>query len=129
MMSESQTELTLKTVGEIAGAFWVPAYQRGFRWGKEQVEQLLQDIWEHVTKAAPGDSSCLQPMVVTRRADGVIPLGPAVEAASLVFRHVIMSSNQFKCRIVECCCEGRSVNCPRSRGTVAGDVTLWREHP
>jgi len=34
-----------KLVGSIDGAFYVPAYQRGYRW-KEEVERLLNDFSE-----------------------------------------------------------------------------------
>jgi len=38
----------LKTlsVGDIAGDFYVSSYQRGYRWGKQEVRQLLDDIRE-----------------------------------------------------------------------------------
>ena len=36
----------LKTlsVGDIAGDFYVPSYQRGYRWGEQEVRQLLDDL-------------------------------------------------------------------------------------
>lgn len=51
--------LELKLVGDIAGSFRVARYQRGYRWGKPEVERLLNDIWE--SKGAPYS---LQPVVV-----------------------------------------------------------------
>ena len=33
-------------VGDISGGFFVPAYQRGYRWGEVEVRRLLDDIWE-----------------------------------------------------------------------------------
>ena len=58
--------LELKTVLEVKGNFWVPAYQRGYRWGREEVTQLLDDIWE--LKNTPSDERmyCLQPLVVKK---------------------------------------------------------------
>lgn len=51
--------IELKEVGKITGRFLVPAYQRGYRWGEEEVKFLLADIVEN------GDSQyCLQPIVV-----------------------------------------------------------------
>ena len=44
---DEQTQLSLVFVGDIAGRFLVPAYQRGYRWGAEQVGLLLRDIWEN----------------------------------------------------------------------------------
>jgi hypothetical protein len=51
--------LDLKHVGDIAGSFRVARYQRGYRWGRPEVERLLNDIWENGDK----DYS-LQPVVV-----------------------------------------------------------------
>ena len=53
-----------KLVGDVAGEFFVPAYQRGYRWGTEQIKMLLNDIWEN------GDLNyCLQPIVVKKMGD------------------------------------------------------------
>jgi uncharacterized protein with ParB-like and HNH nuclease domain len=53
--------LELKLIGDIAGSFRVPRYQRGYRWGKLEVERLLNDIWE-----SNGKPYSLQPIVVKR---------------------------------------------------------------
>ncbi len=53
--------LKLKLVGDIAGSFRVARYQRGYRWGRLEVERLLHDIWDNGDK----DYS-LQPVVVKR---------------------------------------------------------------
>ena len=49
-----------KKINEISGKFLVEAYQRGYRWGKDEVEHLLNDIHEIPT----GQKYCLQPVVV-----------------------------------------------------------------
>ena len=54
-----------KLVGDIRGKYYVPSYQRGYRWGKEEVERMLDDIYTNGTK-----NYCLQPIVVRRRDDG-----------------------------------------------------------
>lgn len=43
--------------------FTIPAYQRGYRWGKKQVMELLEDIY------SSDQSLCLQPIVVKRKGD------------------------------------------------------------
>ena len=48
-----------KLVGSIEGEFYVPAYQRGYRW-KDEAEMLLNDIDEIVE----GQNYSLQPIVV-----------------------------------------------------------------
>jgi hypothetical protein len=56
--------LDLKLVGDIAGKFFVARYQRGYRWGRLEVERLLNDIWE-----SNGAQYNLQPVVVKRRSE------------------------------------------------------------
>lgn len=50
-----------KSIGSIRGNFFVPAYQRGYRWTKDDVQRLLDDVWE--SKQENRDYS-LQPVVV-----------------------------------------------------------------
>ena len=53
-----QAELRPMLVGEIVGRFVVPGYQRGYRWGYEEVTRLLDDI------AESDGNYYLQPVVV-----------------------------------------------------------------
>ena len=53
-----------KLVGSIEGEFYVPAYQRGYRW-KEEVAMLLSDIHE----IPEGQNYSLQPVVVKNIGD------------------------------------------------------------
>ncbi|MCD8295194.1 MAG: DUF262 domain-containing HNH endonuclease family protein [Clostridia bacterium] len=65
----SDITLETKLVGEIKGEFFVPSYQRGYRWGEEEVERLLEDIYVN------GDKNyCLQPIVIRKLADGKFEL-------------------------------------------------------
>ena len=57
-----------------SGTFCVPDYQRGYRWGPDEVRQLLDDIWRNGEEAeasggVPRDY-LLQPVVVWERPDG-----------------------------------------------------------
>lgn len=62
--SALEAHLEPKLVGDIFGKFYVPAYQRGYRWGEVEVRRLLDDIWES------GDKPYyLQPVVIKRRGD------------------------------------------------------------
>ncbi|MGZ8546563.1 MAG: DUF262 domain-containing protein [Sulfuricurvum sp.] len=70
-MSEENTDnskLCLKTIYELLGEnFYIPAYQRGYRWSAIQVKELLDDIWEFSQN--DGDKAsfyCLQPVVVVQ---------------------------------------------------------------
>ena len=59
--------LELKSVAESQNlAFYIPDYQRGYRWTRRQVEDLLNDIFEFSQKENAG-IYCLQPLVVIKR--------------------------------------------------------------
>lgn len=58
-MNNKGVKLEPKLVGDISGNFFIPSYQRGYRWDKEQVEKLLDDILENGS-----NNYCLQPIVV-----------------------------------------------------------------
>lgn len=62
-------KLVLKTIYELLDKqFYIPAYQRGYRWSKLQVRELLDDIWEFSQKIGNKASFyCLQPIVVVER--------------------------------------------------------------
>ena len=49
-----------KIIGEITGEFVIESYQRGYRWSKDEIEHLLEDIEE----IPDGQNYCLQPVVV-----------------------------------------------------------------
>ncbi len=59
-------EIKLDTipVGSIEGEFTVPSYQRGYRWGVDEVKMLLDDM-----EANGSRSYCLQPVVVKKNED------------------------------------------------------------
>lgn len=58
-----------KLINKIKGDFYIPAYQRGYRWGKEHVVMLLNDIWKN------GDKNySLQPVVVKKVKDDTYEL-------------------------------------------------------
>jgi len=58
--------LVLKPIKELLEEnFFIPSYQRGYRWGEQQVSELLKDIVEFVKdKNKENGFYCLQPVVV-----------------------------------------------------------------
>jgi uncharacterized protein with ParB-like and HNH nuclease domain len=68
-----ENNITLKTVNELleAASFCIPSYQRGYRWDKQQVLNLLDDIYDFMMKTSPGSAEfyCLQPVVVRKIQD------------------------------------------------------------
>lgn len=64
-MNTTEIKLDTKLVGDIQGAFFVPSYQRGYRWGDTEVVRLLDDIYATEGKR----NYCLQPVVVRKNGD------------------------------------------------------------
>lgn len=53
--------------------YWIPAYQRGYRWDRLQVTQLLDDIWDFIQASEEKRRTsfyCLQPLVVRKLENG-----------------------------------------------------------
>ena len=63
-MENNQILLETKLVCEIKGTFFVPSYQRGYRWGEDEVLRLLNDIYQNGR-----NTYCLQPIVVRKTGD------------------------------------------------------------
>ena len=63
--------IELKSVNELLGMkFFIPLYQRGYRWTEQQVKDLLNDIWEFSKKKKQEyEFYCLQPLVVKLMSD------------------------------------------------------------
>lgn len=51
--------------------FFVPSYQRGYRWGKREVNALLEDIWDFSQEQMVEQNNfyCLQPIVLKRKGE------------------------------------------------------------
>lgn len=73
----------------VSGEFFVAAYQRGYRWGREEVRQLLDDITANAREAEkrrelPADYY-LQPVVVLDRKDGTWELVDGQQRLTTLF--------------------------------------------
>ena len=67
----NEIKLEAKKVGEIEGKFYVPSYQRGYRWDKEEVIRLLDDVYGiYDEKSNMVSNYCLQPIVVKNSEKG-----------------------------------------------------------
>lgn len=50
-----ENKIELKSVSELLGMkFFIPSYQRGYRWTEQQVKDLLEDILEFAKKEKAG---------------------------------------------------------------------------
>ena len=65
-----ENTIRIRPIGSLLNdKFRVPRYQRGYRWGEQQITELLDDIWEYSNNicnksANVGNFYCLQPIVV-----------------------------------------------------------------
>lgn len=58
---DDMNKKNIKSVSDLLGLrYFIPSYQRGYRWTEQQVEDLLNDIYEAEGKY------CLQPLVVSK---------------------------------------------------------------
>ena len=62
--NNSGIKLDTVLIGAIEGNFFIPSYQRGYRWGVDEVTRLLDDIYFNGPQ-----SYCLQPIVVQKTGD------------------------------------------------------------
>lgn len=95
----SESRILLKSVYELrVGSeggplrYFVPAYQRGYRWSVTQVTQLLDDVREFTKRENPQPKEfyCLQPLVLLKRADGayeVVDGQQRLTTLLLILRH------------------------------------------
>lgn len=69
-----ENKIELKSVSELLGMkFFIPSYQRGYRWTEQQVKDLLEDIWQFAKKKKQKyEFYCLQPLVVKRKDEDVL---------------------------------------------------------
>ena len=60
-------KISLKCIHDLLDyRFFIPSYQRGYRWTPQQVNDLLDDIWEFTRKEkkTKNEFYCLQPVIV-----------------------------------------------------------------
>lgn len=57
-------EMPLKNVRDLLGKnYYIPNYQRGYRWGEDEVTKLLDDIWDFASHRK-SQFYCLQPLII-----------------------------------------------------------------
>ncbi len=73
-MVEKENKIELKSVSDLLGMkFFIPSYQRGYRWTEQQVKDLLDDVNEFRPETVKDTNEktwyCLQPLVVKKMDD------------------------------------------------------------
>jgi uncharacterized protein with ParB-like and HNH nuclease domain len=83
----SDATICLKPVNDLlTERFFVPSYQRGYRWTQRQVDDLLDDLWEFLENCEAKESFyCLQPIVVKKRDDGSWELVDGQQRLTTIF--------------------------------------------
>lgn len=96
-MAESNN-LVLKKISDITDfKFFIPSFQRGYRWDIMQVEDLLNDIKEYIDNKENNKSFlCLQPVVVYKK-DGkdVVIDGQQRLTTIAIIKHFLEMSDKY----------------------------------
>lgn len=70
----TNNRVELRAVHTLLGKrYYIPSYQRGYRWTTKQVTQLLDDLLEFERNKRKGEFYCLQPIVVVPLQGGPRP--------------------------------------------------------
>jgi len=70
----NDNKIELKSISELLGKhFYIPSYQRGYRWEEQQILDLLNDILEFQKKNGKdeGEFYCLQPLIITEKENDI----------------------------------------------------------
>lgn len=57
---------TIPLINLFGKHFSIPSYQRGYRWGFQEVTELLDDLWDFQQNSENGEFYCLQPIVLKK---------------------------------------------------------------
>lgn len=81
----------LKSVNDLLDYhFYIPSYQRGYRWSEYQVKDLLDDIEEFDKRdKAKSEFYCLQPIVISSASDGKLNVIDGQQRLTTI--HIILS--------------------------------------
>ena len=60
-------ERTVALIDLFGKDFIIPHYQRGYRWEAQEVEELLDDLWNFEKTSNKGEFYCLQPIVLQKK--------------------------------------------------------------
>lgn len=87
--------IVTRTVSELKDhEFYVPSYQRGYRWTEHEVRALLDDVGEF--RAESGQRYCLQPLIVKRREDGSFEVVDGQQRLTTVFIFMKIAAQEIR---------------------------------
>ena len=87
--------IVTKTIGELKDyRFFVPSYQRGYRWTEHEVTALLDDIYEFSTEG--NKSYCIQPLAVKNRDDGSFEVVDGQQRLTTIYIFMKIASQEIR---------------------------------
>lgn len=87
--------IVTKTIGDLKDhRFFVPAYQRGYRWTEHEVTALLDDINEFSTEG--GKCYCIQPLIVKCRDDGTFEVVDGQQRLTTMYIFMKIASQEIR---------------------------------
>ncbi|HHT7190498.1 TPA: DUF262 domain-containing protein [Bacillus cereus] len=92
-------DIQLKSINELVKAkkYFIPSYQRGYRWGKNQVQNLLNDLEEFMKKYSQKDNMvyCLQPLVIRKYEEGYEVIDGQQRLTTIALIHAYLEEESF----------------------------------
>ena len=87
--------IVTKTISELKDLhFFVPSYQRGYRWTEYEVTSLLDDISEF--RSESGQRYCIQPLIVKRREDGSFEVVDGQQRLTTVYIFMKIAAQEIR---------------------------------
>lgn len=87
--------IVTKTISELKEhRFFVPSYQRGYRWTDYEVTALLDDIYEFSTEG--GKKYCIQPLIVKHRDDGSFEVVDGQQRLTTIYIFMKIASQEIR---------------------------------
>ncbi len=87
--------IVTKTIGELKDyRFFVPSYQRGYRWTEHEVTALLDDIYEFSTEG--NKRYCIQPLAVKNLEDGSFEVVDGQQRLTTIYIFMKIASQEIR---------------------------------
>jgi hypothetical protein len=87
--------IVTKTIGDLKDhRFFVPSYQRGYRWTENEVTALLDDINEFSSEG--GKSYCIQPLIVKHCNNGAFEVVDGQQRLTTVYIFMKIASQEIR---------------------------------
>lgn len=95
-----ESKIELKKTNELLGMnFYIPSYQRGYRWTEQQVKDLLNDIDEFKQE---GDNwYCLQPLVVKKTILDIDQFKQEIESKTELQEIIVALNRQIRYEVID----------------------------